>query len=181
MTFGVPVQFVPVSYEGELKTGNHNKWLAKREARDNGLKQMGWFDGLDLPARNDVLLGRGKPFQDHPGNICMRNLVELHIEEYQIAPMGQKNVMAAKIVQATKLHGLFVKKRPDGWWEEVNDADATMKVLKTFRTARALQSKLGSKSRSVQVENRKRAMILQQPKRDLPCLGSPCGDGNAWS
>jgi hypothetical protein len=177
MTFGVPVQFVPVSYEGELKTGNHMKWLAKREARDKGLKREGWFDGIDLPARHDVLLGRGKPFQEHPGNICMRGLVELHIEEYQLAPMGQKNVTATKIVRATLLNGRFVKKRSDGWWEEVNDADATMKVLKTFRTVRALQSTPGAKSQSVQLANRKRARILHQPKRVLPCLGFPCGDG----
>ena len=176
MTFGIPVQFVPVSYEGELKTGNHSKWLAKRDARDKAIMRKGTFHGIDLPSSSDVLLGRGKPFQEHPANICLRHLVELHIEEYQMAPIGQKNVIASKIVLATKMGGgRFLKKRKDGWWEEVDDAESTMKVLKTFRTVRALnQSSVVVKS--VEKDNKKRVKMMMPEER--PCFGVfPCGNG----
>jgi hypothetical protein len=35
-----------------------------------------------------------------------------------------------------------------------------------------------AESRSVQMANRNRARILHQPKRVIPCLGFPRGDGN---
>jgi hypothetical protein len=176
MTFGIPVQFVPVSYEGKLKTAHHLKWMAKRRMKDLSIKRSGQFEGIDLPARNDVLLGRGKPFQEHPGNICMRNLVELYLKEYQGAPIGQKNVIAGKIVaDIQETGGRFVKKRADGWWEETEDDDALVKVLKTFRTLRASSmSNPGTASRSVQMDNSKRAKI-QQTRGTYSCLGFPCG------
>jgi hypothetical protein len=42
------------------------------------------FHGIDLPGQDDVLLGKGKPIQNHPGNIRIRLWVDiiLHLEEY---------------------------------------------------------------------------------------------------
>lgn len=74
MSFGLPVHSLPVTYEGELKTVTHSKWILRRQAKDVayfdhcGLQATGApdefnFDGVDLPAQRDVLLGRGKTLQ----------------------------------------------------------------------------------------------------------------------
>ena len=116
-------------------------------------------------------------------------MVEQQIAEYQVAPMGQKNVIAGRIVSAVKSKGRFLKKRNDGWWEEVMDSDATMKVLKTFRTVRALQSTTKTTTqkgvaRPVEKENRKRAKVIENQKAALvPCLGpsrAPTDGDSVW-
>jgi hypothetical protein len=173
MTFGIPVQHLPVTHEGGLKTANHLKWIARRRIMDNCLKRGAPFDAVDLPRRDDVLLGRGKPYQENPGNVFMRALVESHLTTYQSAPLGQKSVLAAKVVELIqRAPARFVKKRDDGWWVEVDNSEAMMKVLKTFRTVRSLQAE---ESKVLKVNN-KRARTSKVPSsQNTSCFGVICG------
>jgi hypothetical protein len=144
MTFGVPVQSLPLDLDGHLKTTNHAKWIARRQVRDELVKKTGRFDGIDLPAMNDVLLGRGKTFHQHPGSILMRNMVELEVEQFREASPQEKAKLAGKVVAAVKKGGgRILERRKDGWWFEITDDSARDKVSSSFRTilSKAKESK----------------------------------------
>jgi hypothetical protein len=176
MTFGVPVQSFPITCEGEVKLACHIKWIGKRRAKDARLKQDVVFGGIDLPGHNDVLLGRGKPFNEHSGNVRLRRLVDLHKEEYKMARVGEKHTITRKIVESVKSNsGRFLKRDPDGWWVLVSDDEATEKVSHNFRTARSIKTKERQSIKYVEMKDRKRSRIHQ--RADLPCFTFPCCGG----
>jgi hypothetical protein len=137
MTFGIPVDVCPITLDGELKDSNHLKWMKKRQFKEGALKISGVFQKIDMPSRNDVLVGKGKPFQQHHGNVLLRQLVEIRLTEYSGTSKGDKTTLTRGIVQSIKdASGRFLKKDNDGWWVEVSDADAREKVVKTFGSTR---------------------------------------------
>jgi hypothetical protein len=142
MTFGVPVNFLPMTYTGELKPANHSKWIAKRKTKDAQLGRTGVFAGIDIPGLHDVIFGRGKISTQHSGNVRMRSLVELHMDEYDQTPVGEKHIIAESIVKAIqKESGRFLSQNPDGWWIEVSDNQAVQKVSNIFRTERSTRAR----------------------------------------
>jgi hypothetical protein len=52
MTFGIPVNVLPVTDDGERKTANHSKWLNRRKVKEAALAKFGIFHGIDLPGRS---------------------------------------------------------------------------------------------------------------------------------
>ena len=151
MTFGVPVSHFPVSYEGNLKTTVHSKWLARRVVKETALQSVGTFEGIDLPRTYDVLLGRGKTLQDHSGNVILRRLITEYMPEYRNVPKREKGNVAWKVVIAIKeLGGRFLKREPDGWWVEVSDEVAREKISMTYRTSRSLYNALGATTGTIQ-------------------------------
>jgi hypothetical protein len=90
---------------------------------------------IDDPLPNDVLLGRGKPIQQRPGNIRFREMLEKHMDKYgQQSKMGEKNKVSACIVHMVKEEGgRFLKELKDGGWVEVDEATARAKVSHSFR------------------------------------------------
>jgi hypothetical protein len=87
LSFGLPIQFLPFTTEHELKTGMHKKWVERRIVKEEELQRHGVFLGLDLPNRNDVLIGKGRPIQNHPGNRQLLELVQGHLYEYNQADL----------------------------------------------------------------------------------------------
>ena len=149
---------MPVTLDGELKVSNHLKWIIKRRVKDLAVRTTGHFNKIDLPGRDDVLVGKGKPFQDHRGNVVLRQLVELRLEEYNAARKGDKTTFTRDVVQLVK--GRFVKKDKDGWWEEVSEAYAREKVVRVFGSLR-MKSKTAPLQEPVFVRSRmeKRARV----------------------
>ena len=140
MSFGLPVPSLPISYDGELKTANHLKWMAKRKAKDAQLKSGQPFCGVDLPGTSDVLLGRGKQCNEHKGNVKFRSLVDARQTEYENASVQEKKSIAAEIVAAIKKeHGRFLKKEKGDWWVVASDAEACNKANTLFRTERSVR------------------------------------------
>jgi hypothetical protein len=137
MTFGIPIYMFPMTSDGELKLANHLKWIKKRQVKETLLTSFGFFDKVDMPKRNDILVGKGKPFQQHPGNVRLRHLVELRLADYTVARKSEKTNLTKAIVQMIKDSSVrFLKRDLDGWWEEVSDEDAREKVSKTFGSTR---------------------------------------------
>jgi hypothetical protein len=147
MTFGIPVECLPLTDEGALKAANQMKWIAKRKIKESKLKRSEEFHGIDLPGTNDILVGRGKPIGGHLGNVQLRRLVDHYLDEYEHATKQEKTLIATRIVNETKKYPTrFLKRNPDGWWVEVPDEVARTKVSTCFRSARsskmAMQSQL---------------------------------------
>ena len=138
MTFGVPVEGLPLTDDGDIKTTTHMKWIAKRKVKESKLKRSEEFHGIDLPGINDVLVGRGKPIGHFPGNVRLRRYVEQYVDEYEQATKQEKTLIAMRIVHATKRNPCrFLKRNDDGWWEETTDDVARAKVSTCFRSARS--------------------------------------------
>lgn len=64
------------------------------------------------PAPQDVILRRGRVYQSHPGNLRMRQLLDLYREEYDTAPVGEKGIIAMKVVHTIQKEsgGRFLEK-----------------------------------------------------------------------
>jgi hypothetical protein len=167
MTFGLPVDMFPMTSEGELKVANQLKWIKKRTVKDILLRSFGFFDKVDMPNRNDVLVGKGKPNQLHPGNVRLRHLVELRLADYTVARKSEKTNLTREIVQTIKdSSARFLKKDHDGWWEEVSDEDAREKVSKTFgstlvSSAKAFRSHQGPGFLDLGNEKRAKIQMLE--------------------
>jgi hypothetical protein len=157
LSFGLPSELLPFTPECELKTGNHTKWIQRRIFKEHELRRVGAFSGIDLPSRNDVLLGHGKPNQNHPGNQRLKELCEISIDEYNQADRQSKTKAAARIIREilhpsnslgridhNGVRGRFLKrqdcKNKSGWWVEETDDDVLIdKVCNKFRTVRKMR------------------------------------------
>ena len=133
--FGIPIDLFPFTPTGTIKKTGLNRWIAKHIARDTDLTYGGAFPGVDLPSRNDVLLGRGKPIQHHTGNAYLRVHIESHTSEYQAAHLAEDKIYVVyKVFSTIKARsGRFLKKGNDGWWHESPDVDAVDTVRKAFQ------------------------------------------------
>jgi hypothetical protein len=147
LSFGVPTHLLPFTLEGELKMENHKKWVQRRIVKEHELRQSGVFSGIELPRRNDVLLGKGKPSQNHPGNQRLHELVKIYLEEYNLnSRSGGGALVGRKIVHEIWFppsgpSGRFLQRREDhlnsGWWEVVTDEVVLIeKVCNSLRSVR---------------------------------------------
>ena len=137
LSFGIPMDYFPVAYDGRVKTKDHHKWIAKQRVREDSLRLEGVFCGVDLPGERDVLLGRGKAIYSHKGNVWMRHLVADYFKNFDDAKYGEKFQITTLLVNTIKQKGgRFLKLGKDGWWEPTDDKLAEDKISHAFRTAR---------------------------------------------
>ena len=54
------------------------------------------------PSPNDVLFGRGKSIQNHPGNVRLRSIVETYNFEYTNSTKSRKTEISNEIVNKIK-------------------------------------------------------------------------------
>ena len=137
MTFGVPVHSFPVTYDDELKTRTHLQWLVRRRIKETAIRNGDSFEGIDLPSIKDVLCGRGKSYQEHSGNVHMRNIIAEYIPQYREGTQTDKGRIPLQVVMRIKQEGgRFLKRDTDfGWWFEVSDEEAREKISMSFRRA----------------------------------------------
>ena len=60
---------------------------------------------IPKPGKNDVILGRGKPFQNWPGNQFMLSLCDCYRERYHAAERAQKNCIIDEVKDIIKGRG----------------------------------------------------------------------------
>lgn len=146
---GIPVDHIPITYDGKIKTKVHQKWVAYRKVRDHDMvvmlqqRQLSATTPLvrvECPNLNDVLLGRGRPRMKHPGNVKMRKLLESRVEQYVSARSKREKTDISWEVLRELQNGdscsrcRFLKEDPTGcWWEEVTDEVARQKISIAFR------------------------------------------------
>ena len=176
--YGIPVDLIPSNDGMNIKKTNWNRWIAKYMARDKELSRGRIFLGVDLPTRNDVLMGKGRPIQNHHGNVHLRILVESLSYKYHVARSTEKSDIVHQVfamVQAT--HGRFLRKDDDGWWRELTNAEAVEKVRKLFQrpSSRTETLQHGASTQHATPDDGGGyggSMFLQQGKR--PRFGGGC-------
>ena len=161
MTFGLPIDSLPINDDGQLKKCNHLKWIQKRiilEGQSHNSEML-----IDIPGRYDVLIGRGKPYRNHTGNLYLHELVDIRRNEYESASRGQKKAIAESIVTTIQSHsGRFLSKDTSGLWVPVSLDVAREKVAHVFRTTRHRQSYSAESTATsfVAEEGRKRVKVV---------------------
>jgi hypothetical protein len=92
---------------------------------------------ISKPTPFDVLFGRGKPYQGHPGNIRLHKIVDVHRSRYLRARRYDKFAISEEIVRNIKAppeSGRFLKRAEgEDYWEEVSDPVAQEKVSHALR------------------------------------------------
>jgi hypothetical protein len=130
MTFGIPVSAMQVTSEGDLKREKHLEWLAglQKQEEANAANNSEPEITVILPARNDVLFGRGKTIQDHPGNLRLQHLIENNRSRYDQLGKWEKTVLSSAIVaEIQDVNGRFLKLN-NGVWVLVDSENAREKV-----------------------------------------------------
>ena len=177
--YGIPVDVFPSTDGMVIKKRNWNQWISKYMARDMEMaKNGGVFSGIDLPSRNDVLWGKGRPIQHHPGNVQLRELVEDYLDEYQAThPSVDKMEIVHKVCSMIKARsGRFLQKDDDGWWRESRYVDAVAKVRKLFQgTNRKEKSQRDHQTQAPPDDGDNDASMCQRqgkrPRSDAGCWG----------
>ena len=94
-----------------------------------------------LPLVNDVLLGRGRPFQASSGNKRMHAIISKYKGEYISRPRDQKRLFVEIVLDEVLQDGTRFLKRVEttggsGYWEEVDRSTASEKVWHALRLAK---------------------------------------------
>jgi hypothetical protein len=148
LTFGVPRRCFPISNSGELLVEKHMEFIEMRRQQEadtsNALNQSssGTISPIRkviiVPRNYDVLLGRGRPYQEHTGNLRCNDVVVNAMEDYERASRTDKTTIARHVIEKIKGYGGRFLKQNHGVWEEVDDAEALRKISHSFRTHRQL-------------------------------------------
>lgn len=153
MTYGISDHSIPVSEDGRIKLKNHLDYLEMMFLKDRHDESNEGHEMVTLPLLSDVLLGRGKPIQEHTGNIRLAVMVDDMVPQYnQCSKLGktQLSVDVVKMVKAAS--GRFLSK-DTGIWMEVSDNVARDKVSHLFRTRRTMMAATKSVASKSRLEN----------------------------
>ncbi|CAB9521386.1 Transfer protein [Seminavis robusta] len=93
---------------------------------------------FSIAGQNDVLLGRGKRFYEHSGNIRFRYMVEHQAADYNAtaSASAKKRITSDIVAKIHQTGGRFLKDDRDAGWIEVDDETARLKVSHVFRNMR---------------------------------------------
>lgn len=148
LTFGMSTQDCFTLKEGIMSRQYIETFLTDRRQKEAKIKERELeFEKPTsrfalYPNPSDVLMGRGKPFREWPGNIRLAKIVALHALRYAEATNERidKTIIAMQIVHMIENDdaGRFLQRTDDGW-EVVEDSVSKEKVSQALRTeARAL-------------------------------------------
>ncbi|CAJ1968353.1 unnamed protein product [Cylindrotheca closterium] len=130
------------------------------------------FDPLDErcnwicagPAPSDVILGRGRKANNHPGNIRLRTMVDDLIGVYKNTSKREKTEIAQRVVVSIQTNGRFLKENEMIGWVEVPDKVARIKVSHAFRDSYRVKRKQGG--------DNGQSMVGQKHQLEMPA-GKP--------
>eukprot|EP00934_Nitzschia_sp_Nitz4_P007412 Nitzschia sp. Nitz4//scaffold64_size103689//1117//2497//NITZ4_004419-RA/size103689-exonerate_est2genome-gene-0.89-mRNA-1//-1//CDS//3329556079//7402//frame0 len=89
---------------------------------------------IPYPKRLDVLVGRGRPYQEFPGNARLAAVVAAFSMSYsRSVDRMEKTVMSLHVVQNMKDSGSRFLRRKGDCWEAVEDSVAREKVVHALR------------------------------------------------
>ena len=142
MGFGLPVQLLPTTESGVIKTKNHSQWLKTRQLLEEHAcncpttQPANLLGAIECPALNDILYERSKPCNFHPGNSLFKGLIEEKKEEHALLSQSGKRDLAWSIVEEIDIrNGRFLTwDRKSGFWVQLRDrSEIRLKVATSLR------------------------------------------------
>jgi hypothetical protein len=138
MTFGIPKDAVPVDSKHVLDPGPHESYIQERrqKERESELQEAARHDSDDIPypKSQDVLVGRGRPFQEHMGNIRYLELVDANMQRYtESIDRNTKSSIFRDVIRTIHERGARFLQCKNGKWVEATETAAREKVSHSFR------------------------------------------------
>lgn len=126
--YGIPVDHIPLTETGNVKTQNLRKWMKLRCTLEEG--NDGATHIIECPGSNDVLFRPSKLIKGHPGNVKFQSLIEYYHEIGLGVTAASKEIIAVILKDDGRI--LVWDKR--GWWTKLIDpAQRQFKVSVSYR------------------------------------------------
>jgi len=120
------------------KPSNSSNGLSSLKSNKNNQKQLNPSKTIKTPNVHDVLLGRGKPFQNHDGNQSMLRIVDMYRKRYHESERAFKHEIIEEVLDIIKSKGgRFLERIDDfekSFWNQVPHRMAYRKVGHAFRS-----------------------------------------------
>jgi len=140
--YGIPVELLPVTETGNVKTANLKQWIKLRKFRERTSSTTANSEVpivVDCPGLKDVIFRVGDSYFRHPGNVWFRGCIEAKYDAFENASSEEKERIVCDIVDGIlNSDGHFLEwGRDPKWWIVVKDRGAMrLKVLGAFRNHR---------------------------------------------
>mmetsp|Transcript_13315 Transcript_13315/g.33500 ORF Transcript_13315/g.33500 Transcript_13315/m.33500 type:complete len:518 (+) Transcript_13315:144-1697(+) len=143
--YGIPVDLMPLTDSGNVKTKNFTQWLKVRRAMEDTRNQSGhgisnsfMMNNIECPGLNDVIFRSGKNHMSHPGNVMFQGIIESKHDEHCAAHQDDKAVITWWVIeQVESKGGCFLEWNDHGMWSQIMDrGHIRSKVSSCFRTFR---------------------------------------------
>jgi hypothetical protein len=134
--YGIPVDQLPVTDTGNVKTKNLLQWIKVRKAWESSNRFLISEDPLEsssstsssssstieCPGMNDVVFRSGQACLSHPGNVMFRGLIEAKYPEHTQSSSSEVKVAITWWImdQVEQRNGRFLT-WDNGWWKQVVD------------------------------------------------------------
>eukprot|EP00533_Pseudo-nitzschia_delicatissima_P002380 CAMPEP_0116089196 /NCGR_PEP_ID=MMETSP0327-20121206/6300_1 /TAXON_ID=44447 /ORGANISM="Pseudo-nitzschia delicatissima, Strain B596" /LENGTH=496 /DNA_ID=CAMNT_0003580379 /DNA_START=226 /DNA_END=1716 /DNA_ORIENTATION=- len=127
--YGIPVDLIPLTATGNVKTQNLRVWLKVRSTIENPEGESA-ENVIECPGSNDVLFRPSKLVKGHPGNVKFHSLIEYYHENGLGITAASKQIISD--INEGNGHILVWDKR--GWWTKVMDeGQMQFKVSVSYR------------------------------------------------
>jgi hypothetical protein len=166
MTYGIPIQDIPSTSSGVIKTKYHLQWIKSRIALDKMRDSVATLDVVIHPSNDAVLFSPGGNKSRHFGNVTFRSILEKHMEEYQSVGKDRAAMKAVRdkvrrLIEADGGSFLTLDKKMN-WWVPIPDpAELDEKIAYSFN----YQSKKMNTPLNSQVSTSGSVLFLQGNKR----------------
>lgn len=127
-TYGIPVDLLPLTPTGNVKTTYLKHWLRLRNTVEEDINTNGYHPAIDYecdcsrgaeqrntgntntnmnyattkiecPGSFDVVFRPGRPVMNHPGNVAFRSLIESKSDQHDGATQTQKSTIVKSVVE----------------------------------------------------------------------------------
>ncbi|KAG7344954.1 hypothetical protein IV203_032485 [Nitzschia inconspicua] len=136
LTFGIPVDLLPVTESNNIKTKNHHLWIKGRRAIEQAEQNAGHYNAatsnlVDCPALADVVFKAGTSNISHPGNSIFRELLFANYNAYFDAKThASKQEVVSRVIQdVTRRDGKFLEWDNCGCWAIIRDPGLVRKKV----------------------------------------------------
>jgi len=120
------------------ETSSGSDKLSYQLSNKKNKKQSSPSNAIKTPNAHDVLLGRGKPFQNHDGNQSMLRIVDMYRKRYHESERAFKHEIIEEVLDIIKSKGgRFLERIDDfekSFWNQVPHRMAYRKVGHAFRS-----------------------------------------------
>lgn len=168
VTFGIPKSHIPFDASGKLELWKIHGHLEGIRELEKEAEYSGGKARTIIPTVNDVLLGRGKPFQSYQGNIKLGLIIDQYRERYLQAGRCDKAIISQHVVDFVHgYNGRFLKRSESrvGEWVEVSHDAACDKVGHGFRAKPKRSSTLPSDQQNTNPQERQDCTVPEMGRR----------------
>lgn len=182
MTYGIPVDQLPITASGRIKTTNHIRWIKTQREREESIQMcLPPFEGVDCPLVTDILIGNTRPsFKHNPGNMVYNDVMDSYYGQYVGAADTQEKMRITwKVLEDLNQAGCRILARDRrGWWTVASTDRAREKIAHDFRVTLKRMSAVRKRSQ-VNVSTTAFAELDGKRKRmGIACPGCEDDDGD---